>query len=789
MSPTDVQGTPAGASATNQPLGGNGSGRQRPGARSLARCHGTYAAVGALTFALFVTGLHIVVIRTNPHTATPLWGAQWLFTLLFDVAILALSLALGRRIGGPLAHAQVDARSNTLAALGLGFGVLSLCILALGLAHLLYWPLFVAIALALGIWLREDLRSIWNAAWRAPQAFAASPTWKSLSIGMRATIMVMICTLIFAFICNSIPVAGDSTDFDGTSYHLAAPKLYVAAHQIIPVPDIPLADAPSALEMFAVPGLMAGIDLQMKVLDLLFGLLLGAAVYGFTRRRLHARAAPLAIVLLYLPTWLIFHGVGTVPDFATAFFAVIALDDLACWLDVRCQAPALGARAPRPPLVPDSHEPHSTHIVGPRVAHTGPRPPAVSTTHPLSLAWLDRLVQPDDILLLRGGLLAGLAVSCKLTTAPLLPAMAVSGSATCLLAGTHPWARRLGLALRVAIAPSVAALLPLAPWLLKNVVFFHNPIFPLGQVASGADCSGGTSMCVAAPSPGAQYVPPVLRSLWHVITTTGDVYWNFCGPLSVAILLALFLFRTPAARFSVLFLVFGTALWWEFVPLNLPPRYWLPMLAIGFALSAAVLTRIIERAPVQGWLAELPLLAFVFISALITLLVTISLAQRFDAFSLLSGRLSRYDFLAQRVRPYTAFDWVNTHAAPGTEVATVNTSLGYFLDVPYLNDWFGTRLARLDGNEQSRTAELQTWCTAGVRQIVFNRGVYEYNPDDAADIQPRSQFAWLRTPGLSAHVEYSWRGVDVIAVQPCRAADKAISALSEVRPRAAVRNP
>ena len=38
-----------------------------------------------------------------------------------------------------------------------------------------------------------------------------------------------------------------------------------------------------------------------------------------------------------------------------------------------------------------------------------------------------------------------------------------------------------------------------------------------------------------------------------------------------------------------------------------------------------------------------------------------------------------------------------------------------------------------------------------------------------AQIRPRSAYLWLATPGLSPQFLFSWRGVDVISVQPCQA--------------------
>ena len=204
------------------------------------------------------------------------------------------------------------------------------------------------------------------------------------------------------------------------------------------------------------------------------------------------------------------------------------------------------------------------------------------------------------------------------------------------------------------------------------------------------------------------------------------------------------------------------------------------MLSIGFALSAAATVWLLERLHgVPGLTVRLLgrrrsavhllLVVFLALASIRLLILSVGLVQRAGAFDLLSGGLSRQQFLVQRVRPYRSMDWVNEHAGGTTEVVTVNTSLGYYLQEPYLSDWFGERLSQLQAGGDAMRSQLTSWCAANVGVAVLNRGVHEYNSDSAADIRPRSSFPWLGTPGLGARLLFSWRGVDVIAVHPCNA--------------------
>jgi hypothetical protein len=254
-----------------------------------------------------------------------------------------------------------------------------------------------------------------------------------------------------------------------------------------------------------------------------------------------------------------------------------------------------------------------------------------------------------------------------------------------------------------------------------------------------------------------------------MVTTTADLCWRYGGPPTVALLLAPLLLRRSSARQTLLFLLIGAVLWLKLVPLFVPPRYWLGLIAIAEAVAASTLWEAVCRLPLRPARADLPLLIYLVPAGLWTLAIGLGLAQRSGAFDLIGGSISSHDYLAQRVRPYRAFDWVNEHTPSGAVVVTINTSLGYYLDRPYLNDWYGTRYSRLLGGDAARADEIARWCRAGVQYAVFNRGQKEYNFDALSGIRPLSAYTWARLPDLRTRVLFSWRGVDVLALHPCMA--------------------
>ena len=683
--------------------------------------------------------LHQFISAQGSRWASPLRLVDWLFTVGFALGLLTLAWS----IGGLLRAGQGDdPLADELAAVGIGGGVLSLVILAAGLCHLLHGWLFASTALVITIALYRPTAA------RIRRQGAYLRTWRrgrprpALTAGRRIVVIVQIITLGFVCLRNTIPLIGDAPDLDGVTYHLAGPALYVHAHAIIPLPDIPLANGPSGLEMLAIPGVMAGTDTLLKVLNLLFALLLGLAIHAFSRRHFPRADAGLAVILFYLPTWIVELMAGTVVDFATAFLLLLGAGDALAWLERQRARPVPGATPSRS---------DADQLRGPDLGARVSRPASAN----------------GDGLLVRAGLLLGFAVSFKLTSGPAIPT-AIATLGLCLLVGPGGTiAARLATAVRAGAVLGAAAVLPLAPWLLKSRIWFHNALYPAANLDNGSTCAMTNTSCAAGVAGHAgDPVSTLISHLWWMLSSTGTLYWNFAGPLTVALLLVPTVRR---ARPALLFLVIGAILWLSLVPLFYPPRYWLAMLALAAVLTAVAVGEAASRMGVRPRLLDTLLLVFLLPASLYTLVIAMGLAQRSGAFDLATGRISPYTFLADRVRPYKAMDWVNTHVPPGAEVAMVNSSLGYYLRRPYLNDWYGTRFSQLEQGGSARRIVLKLWCAAGVHYAIFNHADREYNQDNLAGIHPVRSYRWVRQANLVRADLFSWRGVDVLAVSPCGA--------------------
>ncbi|MGH2347502.1 MAG: hypothetical protein ACRDG4_19925, partial [Chloroflexota bacterium] len=554
---------------------------------------------------------HLLIHAQGIHWASPLRIGDWLFNLGFGLTLLAFAWAGGAVLARPLLWHHDDPLGDALAALGLGVGALSLLILAAGLLHLLYGPLFLAAGIVPAVLLyRPGLAAIGKQITELRVWAARNPN-PPLSAARRVVLIVQGITLIFVCLRNTIPLVGDTPDQDGVTYHLPAPVLYVQAHHMMPLPDIPLANGPSGLEMLAIPGLMADTDTLLKMLNLLFALLLGLATYAFCKRHFAQADAPLSVTLLFLPTWIVELMAGTVVDFATAFLLLLGASDVLAWL-----TQSNSASAPRP--------------------------------------WW--AITNADRLLLRGGLLLGFAVSFKLTSGPAGPAAILTIAACLLVRRGAPWPGRILAAFRAGAGLGLAAVIPLAPWLIKNRIWFHNMLYPAANLDNGGNCTVSASGCGAiAAGHGSGALADAASHLWWMISTTGALYWNFAGPLCLAIL---FLAAVRSARPTLVFLIVGAALWLWLVPLFYPPRYWLAMIAMAAVLTSVGIGALAKRIGIRPRLLDILLLFFLLPASLFTLVIAMGLTHRSGALDLATGKISPYTFLADRVRPYRAIDWV-----------------------------------------------------------------------------------------------------------------------------------
>ncbi len=251
--------------------------------------------------------------------------------------------------------------------------------------------------------------------------------------------------------------------------------------------------------------------------------------------------------------------------------------------------------------------------------------------------------------LVAAGLFAGAAAACRYPSWPLLPVLLA-----CLWLPGSPVAAGTRARLRASIAFGIAAWVPLAPWLLRNLFFTGNPVAPVLQSVFAAP--GCEYFAPLAVEQNAAFVRAIgmgrglldlLALPWNLSfeARSGDyaAFGYRIGVLYAVGLVAALLARRGSERPS------AAALWWPAGALTLvwfftaqEPRYLLPALvlvAIGGACAADTL--IPQGIRGRAWLA-LPLLAV----AHTQLPILASLPQRY---AVAAGRVEANEPAAARM--------------------------------------------------------------------------------------------------------------------------------------------
>ncbi len=208
---------------------------------------------------------------------------------------------------------MVDATERLAFGLALSTGVLGYLVLAVGLSGWLNaWVLWAILALIVlsALWLRG----------RSGAVAEQKVNWRQWALG--AVVAVLILPMV-----ASPPAA---TDWDGLSYHLAAPAIWLREGRIGYIPFIHQSNFPFVIEMQYLWALGVGAGAGgAKVFHWATLLMTLGAVFAFaTRARMQGAGAWAAAVLVSVPV-VLWEATVAYADMATAAYTTLAL--LAGW--------------------------------------------------------------------------------------------------------------------------------------------------------------------------------------------------------------------------------------------------------------------------------------------------------------------------------------------------------------------------------------------------------------------------------------------------------------------------
>jgi len=343
-------------------------------------------------------------------------------TGVVEAAVLVWFLVVAAFVGDLLVRRIVPRDAGTVERLmfscGVGLGTLGLLTLLLGSLGLFHGWLFKGLFGVLSIY---SVYCVIGVRMRVmPEVFREASERPGKTI--RTLSWLAAALAIFSLGVGLVAALGPETEFDALNHHLGTVRLFLIAHGIVQTPSMAWAAHPLLVEMLYAFAWLAGNQLLAKLVHFGLGLLIALACYLFCRHYLSRAAGWLSAAVFVCSPIVLYLLQSAYIDLGLAFFGFLSVWAFYNWLNSR---------------------------------HTG---------------WL-----------VLSGVFCGFCLGVKYFGA-VVPISLVGYWAWILL---HARLRRgpanggrffAGL---VRLAPFVAvSLLLLAPWLVKNLVLFGNPVAP-----------------------------------------------------------------------------------------------------------------------------------------------------------------------------------------------------------------------------------------------------------------------------------------------------------------------
>lgn len=601
---------------------------------------------------------------TRPvNEATPLAIPTHLYAVLVTLGLLWLATAIGRAILRRLDAEPESRLERTIFAAALGLGAISTVVVLLGLGQLLFWPLLLAMVGSIAFLVRHDLLAILHELPGDVQAALA--VRRSLRTHGRALALLVPISELF-FLALLLHALAPPTANDVLTYHLGAPKRFLEHGGLLPLPDLQQANMPLAINMLYLLGLALGSDEMGGVLHLSLALLAAGATFSFGRRYFGERVGWFAAVTFVSTQLMLTFGTVAFVDYGLALFDFLAVYAFVVWQDTRRRG------------------------------------------------WL---------------IASGLLVGCALASKYLGAITAVCLGVWLLATIARGLARReiaagLAGALGLLLAFGVPAALLAAPWYLKNLVWFGNPVWPF--LASNPDdfnmyVSGTTQF---AGSGG------LLGKLWLPVRLylDGSVeYPAIRPPLSLVVLPLYVLLPRHRVVTALLAIAAVHLLLWSMGAHLL--RYVLQVMPELSIVTAFVLARLLSTSGRLAWTRPLAtgllVIGFAF-PAVIAIAVLLAEARPVQ----FVGLESRQAYLDRQLDNNRLVTYLNSGQEPVSGVLTIGDNRAFYLDRPVWSDVSLEQLQALGAAPDARAARA-ILDARGISHVLVNtRDLFWFAPFD-----------------------------------------------------------
>lgn len=245
---------------------------------------------------------------------------------MLAIAVTAwASAAFGRLLVRKVGSDSVRGAEANLFGAAVGLGALAYAVLAIGLAGALMKPVLTALValFLLAAW-KEHLPMAGDAL-RAGQGvlkLSALDRWCVLGCSVVAVLMLLGALA---------PPSGN--DWDGLSYHLAAPKLYLQNQRVFFIPYDHHTNFPFTVEMLYTVGLAFASPGAARTFHTLMGVLCACGIALLWRRRVGQEMMALPALLFISAPLASWCGTVAYNDLGMALYVLLAAYAVVAWLD------------------------------------------------------------------------------------------------------------------------------------------------------------------------------------------------------------------------------------------------------------------------------------------------------------------------------------------------------------------------------------------------------------------------------------------------------------------------
>lgn len=471
-------------------------------------------------------------------------------------------------------------------------------------------------------------------------------------------------TMLFGLLALNLAGAlGPEIHYDALVYHLALPKLYLLHGRMVPTLNNIYSGIPLNTEMLYGFALALGGTAAAKLLPLLLSVATLGLIFTWVRRHASKDAALLAMLLFYSSPMVASQTWFSLVEMNWCFLSLLAF---------YCVVTA-------------------------------------ERDHLVSYRWLALV-----------GSFAGLALGTKYNAVTSIAALFLSLAVRLLSVPELPKSEA---AKRWAACAGVALLL-VSPWLIKNFVFYGNPVFPFFdewfvQPARGIDWRGLAHDAKARDLRSAAGFVDMLVSLWS--REWGGADGLGLGAILLLPWLAFWRWKGSAERATALALCLGWAAWALSTRLPRFCIFVLPLLAIVLATG---LRSVETPKPLRRLGLGILLLACLIDSG--------DIAANWMVLAnwpVVLGRQPAADYLSHGhpMYPtpyYPAMDFINAKTPPGARVLFVGESRSFYCDRDHIADsaFVPNTLAGLIRGAKTGAELYQSVGRLGVDYLVVNRG-------------------------------------------------------------------